>query len=291
MISSELFVQANAVWMCVRRDVKFCVCSHSCALCRRISIFRSQWMAPLLSVLPDVSLQPVVSVCSNMFFHQLSGHDVMQDPCRIRSHSAPIYADKHCKATRSELAAMPRAEKRSPSRASSADAGADWGRASASRSRSKSVPRVQQPAWMETTDQRLSAAAATAESAAEQGGDDLKALYVMKPKDVFVAASSQPQTTLSETATAQAALSSQPLQSHHVTALHLHRMTGGGQKLPSTEPGPIATSLNPARHAMMINGRPVVALRSVKAAEFSSIRHVAILGGPGFPSTWSAVVF
>ena len=161
---------------------------------------------------------------------------------------------------------MPRSNTRSPSRASQGDAGADWGRArSASRSRSKSLPPVRQPEWMEAAAERLGAVAEAAETAAEQGGDALKALYVMQPKEVNAAASSQPQIPLAETPAAKAAMSSQPSHSHHDTALHIHRMTGGGRKYPSTEAGPIATSLNPARHVMMINGRPVMVLGVVKA--------------------------
>ena len=159
---------------------------------------------------------------------------------------------------------MPRSKTRSPSRACSQEV--DYGRSSTSRSRSKSVPPRPQPEWMETTARRLSAVAEAAETAVEQGGEALKAIYTMKPKDVNKALSSQPQVPLAETTTAQAAVSSQPPHSHHDTSLHLHRMTGGGKKYPSTQSGPIATSLNPERHTMMINGRPVVVLGVVKAA-------------------------
>ena len=145
--------------------------------------------------------------------------------------------------------------------------GADYGRSSVSvsRSRSKSSPRVVQPRWMSSTDERLTAAAGMVEEAAEKGGSDLQALYVMKPEDISVAASSQPEASLAETPEAMSAVSSQPPESHHVTALRIHRVTGGGPKQPSLQSGPIATSLNPARHAMMINGRPVVVLRVVEA--------------------------
>ena len=182
----------------------------------------------------------------------------------MRSHSAPSCGDRHCKATLSERAAMDRARTRSPSRASSIE-GVSW-RRSPSRSRSKSVPRVKQPEWMAATNVRLTATAEVAEAAAEQGGQDLKALYVMTPKEVAKAASSQPQTNLADTTGAKAALSSQPPRSHREAALNIHRLTGGGPKLPSSEAGPIATSVNPARFAMMINGRPVVVLRVLKAA-------------------------
>ena len=134
------------------------------------------------------------------------------------------------------------------------------------RPRSRSRPRVVQPRWMSTTDQRLAAAAGMVEAAAEKGGRDLQTLYAMRPKDISVAASSQPHASLAETPQAKSAVSSQPPESHHMTALRIHRVTGGGPKHPSSQSGPIATSLNPARHAMMINGRPVVVLRVVEAS-------------------------
>ena len=145
--------------------------------------------------------------------------------------------------------------------------GADYGRSSVSvsRSRSKSRPRVVQPRWMSSTDDRLTAAVGMVEEAAEKGGSDLQALYAMRPADISRAASSQPHASLAETPQAKSAVSSQPPESHHMTALRIHRVTGGGPKHPSSQSGPIATSLNPARHAMMINGRPVVVLRVVEA--------------------------
>ena len=149
----------------------------------------------------------------------------------MRSLSAPSYADRHRKALVRELAAMERARTRSPSRASSKSS-VNWAR-SPSRSRSKSVPRVKQPQWMEATNVRLTATAEVAEAAAETGGQDLKALYVMKPKEVNKAASSQPQTNLADTEGARKALSSQPAQSHRDAAAAIHRLTGGGPKLPS----------------------------------------------------------
>ena len=161
---------------------------------------------------------------------------------------------------------MPRRSRsatRSPSRAN--ESSADWER-SPSRSRSKSVPPRRQPGWMVATAERLTVVAEAAETAVEEGGAALRALYAMKPGDVSAAASSQPQLPLAETTAAKTAVSSQPPHTHLDTALHVHRMTGGGRKYPSTQAGPIATSMNPARFAMMIHGRPVVVLRVVEAA-------------------------
>ena len=119
---------------------------------------------------------------------------------------------------------------------------------------------------MVATAERLDVVAEAAETAVEQGGEALRALYAMTPKDVSMAASSQPQVPLAETTQAKTAMSSQPSRTHLDTALHVHRMTGGGRKLPATQAGPIATSVNPARFGMMIHGRPVVVLRVVYTA-------------------------
>ena len=140
---------------------------------------------------------------------------------------------------------------------------ADWSR-SPSRSKSKSQPRSPQPEWMERTAVRLDAGAVAAQKAVQTGGDDLKALYVMSPVAVVKAASSQPpQTPLSESAEFKAASSSQ-LRSHVETSYELHRLTGGGYKLPELRAGPFATALNPNRHVMMIQGRPVAVLSHLK---------------------------
>ena len=119
---------------------------------------------------------------------------------------------------------------------------------------------------MAATAEGLTVVAEAAETAVEEGGAALRALYAMTPRDVSVAASSHPQLPLAQTTAAKTAVSSQPPHTHFDTALHVHRMTGGGRKYPSTQPGPIATNMNPARFAMMIHGRPVVVLRVVKAA-------------------------
>ena len=185
---------------------------------------------------------------------------------------------------------MPRRSRsatRSPSRSN--EMNADWGR-SPSRSRSKSVPPRRQPQWMVATAERLDVVAEAAETAVEQGGEALRALYAMTPRDVSVAASSQPQLPLAETTQAKTAVSSQPPRTHLDTALHVHRMTGGGRKYPSKEAGPIATNMNPARFAMMIQGRPVVALRVVEAARrFQSLTPRQSEGRPGFSALGLAI--
>ena len=153
---------------------------------------------------------------------------------------------------------------RSPSRTN--EDNVDYGR-TPSRSRSKSAPPSSQPEWMAATAERLEVVAESAEKAVEEGGEALRALYSMTPRDVSQAASSQPQVPLAETTAAKTAMSLQPSpRTHHDTALHVHRMTGGGRKLPATQAGPIATSVNPARFGMMIHGRPVVVLRVVYTA-------------------------
>ena len=111
---------------------------------------------------------------------------------------------------------------------------------------------------------RLDVAAAAAQKAVQTGGDDLKALYVMSPAAVVKAASSQPPATpLSESQGFKDAASSQP-RAHLETSYELHRLTAGGYKLPELRAGPFATALNPNRHVMMIQGRPVAVLSALK---------------------------
>ena len=86
----------------------------------------------------------------------------------------------------------------------------------------------------------------------------MKALYVMSPADIIKSASSQPpETGISQSAAYKEASSSQP-RSHVEASYELHRLTAGGYKLPELRAGPFATALNPNRHTMMIQGRPVV---------------------------------
>ena len=111
---------------------------------------------------------------------------------------------------------------------------------------------------MEKTAKRLEAGASTAEQAAASGGADLKAMYVMSSAEIINAASSQPQkSAISETWEYKAVSSSQP-RSHVEASYVLDRLTAGGYKKPEMSSGPFATALNPNRHAMMIQGRPVV---------------------------------
>ena len=111
---------------------------------------------------------------------------------------------------------------------------------------------------MEQTAKRLEAGASAAEKAAAAGGRDMKAMYVMSSAAIIQSASSQPQpTSISETKAYQEVSSSQP-RSHMEASYVLNRLTGGGYKKPEMKSGPFATALNPNRHAMMIQGRPVV---------------------------------
>lgn len=108
------------------------------------------------------------------------------------------------------------------------------------------------------TAERLEAAATTAQQAAASGGADLKALYVMSSAEIVNTASYQPRLTpISETREYKQRSSSQP-RSHVEASYVLNRLTSGGFKKPEMSTGPIATALNPNRHTMMIQGRPVV---------------------------------
>ena len=113
---------------------------------------------------------------------------------------------------------------------------------------------------MQETSKRLEAGAAIAQSAAAKGGADLKAVYVMSSAEIIKTASSQPPgTPISETLEFKSQSSSQP-RSHVEASYVLDRLTGGGYKKPEMNTGPFATALNPNRHTMMIQGRPVVVL-------------------------------
>ena len=112
---------------------------------------------------------------------------------------------------------------------------------------------------MQETSKRLEAGAATAQSAAAKGGADLKAVYVMSSAEFVQTASSQPHLKpISETKEYKTRSSSQPPRSHVEASYVLNRLTAGGFKKPEMTTGPFATALNPNRHAMMIQGRPVV---------------------------------
>ena len=112
---------------------------------------------------------------------------------------------------------------------------------------------------MKETSRRLEAAATSAERAAARGGDDLRAMYVMSSAEFVQTASSQPHLKpISETKEYKTRSSSQPPKSHVEASYVLNRLTAGGFKRPEKTTGPFATALNPNRHAMMIQGRPVV---------------------------------
>ena len=68
-----------------------------------------------------------------------------------------------------------------------------------------------------------------------------------------------------------------PMKSHYDTSLQIHRMTGGGPKDNSEESGPVATAVNPNRHVMMINGRPVMALGVNANSQRWPFRHAPAL--------------
>ena len=166
----------------------------------------------------------------------------------VSAHSS-FFGSRSPKSHRASRAAM--ADQDSPTPM------ADWS-ISRSPSRSKSRPRSPEPAWMEQTAKRLEAGASAAEKAAAAGGRDMKAMYVMSSAAIIQSASSQPQpTSISETKAYQEVSSSQP-RSHVEASYVLNRLTGGGYKKPEMKSGPFATALNPNRHAMMIQGRPVV---------------------------------
>ena len=110
---------------------------------------------------------------------------------------------------------------------------------------------------MERTAERLEAAAQIAELAAQEGGADTNALYVMSASDVVQAVSSQPRTSYISGLDAYMAAAPDP-KSHVETSYELHRLTAGGYKFPEMRTGPFVTALNPNRHAMMIQGRPVM---------------------------------
>lgn len=135
--------------------------------------------------------------------------------------------------------------------------GGTAGKRSKTRSKSRSKTRSSQPAWMERTAERLEVAARATETAVHEGGADAKALYVMSAADVVKAASSQPRTRSLSRSDAYGAAASVP-KSHVETSYKVHRLTAGGYKLPELRAGPFATALNPNRHAMMIQGRPVM---------------------------------
>ena len=125
------------------------------------------------------------------------------------------------------------------------------------RSKTRERARSSQPAWMERTAERLEVAAHVAEKAAQDGGEDMKALYVMSAAEVVKATSSQPRTSSITRSNAYRAAAKEP-KSHVETSYGVHRLTAGGYMLPEMRAGPFATALNPNRHAMMIQGRPVM---------------------------------
>ena len=148
---------------------------------------------------------------------------------------------------------------------------ADWSVSpSPPRRKSKSRARSKEPDWLENTAKRLETGASAAEEAAASGGADLKAMYVMSSAQIIAAsASSQPHmSAISDSMEYKMASSSQPRP--HVEASYvLDRLTSGGFKKPLLHSGPFATALNPNRHTMMIQGRPVVVLCGRKHTRMS----------------------
>ena len=111
---------------------------------------------------------------------------------------------------------------------------------------------------MEKTAQRLELAAEIAETLGDETGDELKSFYMLTQKELAalppVGAPQQTQVYV------DAVAEGRTMKSHYDTSLQIHRMTGGGPKGKSEESGPMATAVNPNRHCMMINGRPVMVL-------------------------------
>ena len=167
-----------------------------------------------------------------------------------------------------------------------ADDAVDWGVApdspSPGRGKSRSPPPRRDPVeWMQKTSKRLEAGAASAQRAAARGGADLKSVYVMGSGEFIQTASSQPPfASISESLEFKRQASSQP-RSHVEASYVLDRLTGGGYKKPELTSGPFATALNPNRHAMMIQGRPVVVLLGRKHTRISFEPHAfnALEGG------------
>ena len=143
----------------------------------------------------------------------------------------------------------------------------DWGctpsRTSPSKSRSPSKKR-DDPTWMMFTAERLEKGASAVQRAAASGGEDLRALYVMEPADIIKSASSQPPMAPISESSEYKRTSKSEARSHVETSYVLDRLTGGGYKKPDMTSGPFATALNPNRHTMMIQGRPVVVLMDEK---------------------------
>ena len=111
---------------------------------------------------------------------------------------------------------------------------------------------------MEKTAERLELAAEIAETHGDAPGEGLKSMYMLTQRELSALPPVQaPQKSQAyEDAEAQG----RPMKSHYDTSLQIHRMTGGGPKDNSEESGPVATAVNPNRHVMMINGRPVMAV-------------------------------
>ena len=117
---------------------------------------------------------------------------------------------------------------------------------------------------MEKTAVRLELSAELVEQTAEKGADELKALYLLSQRELNEVAASSSQAPHESQAYATAQHEGRDMKTHYDTSLQIHRMTGGGRKMPLVgESGPVATALNPNRHVMMIHGRPVMVL-SVK---------------------------
>ena len=111
---------------------------------------------------------------------------------------------------------------------------------------------------MQKTAKRLELAAEIAESVGDEIGDELKSFYVLNQRELAVL----PPVTAPQRSAAyeDAVAEGRSMKTHYDTSLQIHRMSGGGPKQNSDESGPVATAVNPFRHTMMINGRPVMAL-------------------------------
>ena len=131
---------------------------------------------------------------------------------------------------------------------------------------------------MEKTATRLELAAEVAEDMAERGKEDLKPLYLLKPREVSQAAQRQATSMQQSPQYNLAYMEGRDYATHYEASLQLHRLTGGGPKTAEGESGPVATAFNPNRHVVMINGRPIMALGengSIYTIELAAIRRTA----------------
>ena len=125
-------------------------------------------------------------------------------------------------------------------------------------SKRRSKKKKPQHDWMEKTAHRLELAAEMAETHGDVPSESLKSMYMLTQREL----SALPPVGSPERTQvyADAEAEGRAMRSHYDTSLLIHRMTGGGPKGEDQGSGPVATAVNPNRHVMMINGRPVMVL-------------------------------